>query len=224
MDHILNFFQSLFPTIVQYKYIFIFLGATIEGMNTIIVGGFLSSINKINLIAVFLLCVAGQVINGYIWYIIGYFAGAKPLDKWGRKDPKSKKIIEKVEQYFNKYSGRAILIAKLTWSLTIATLIMAGSFKYNFRKFGWYNLIGSVGWVVLLFFVGFIFGEGYKIVFVYLKGIVYLFLFLGGAVALIYILQWFLKTTFIQSLFISEKIREFSEKIKNGLDNFLSDR
>lgn len=224
MEHILIFFQSLFPTIVQYKYLFIFLGATIEGMNAIIVGGFLSSIDKVNLIIVFLLCVVGVTINGYAWYAIGYCAGAKPLDRWGRKDPKSKKVIEKVEQYFNRYSGRAILIAKLTWSLTIATLIMAGSFKYNLRKFGWYNLIGSIGWVALLFFVGFVFGEGYKIVFGYLKGVAYLFLFLGGAVALIYILQWFLKTTFIRSLFISEKIKEFSEKIKHGLDNFLSDR
>ncbi|HXK40501.1 MAG TPA: VTT domain-containing protein, partial [Candidatus Paceibacterota bacterium] len=161
-------------------------------------------------------------INGYIWYTVGYFAGAKPIDKWGRKDKKGRKIIEKVEEYFNKYSGRAIIITKFTFSLTIATLIMAGSLKYDLKKFTFYNFIGSVGWVVVTLFVGYFFGQSYKLFFVYLKNFTYGLVFLGGAIALIYVIKLLLGSAFVKSLFITDKIKELSYKLRNGLEEFLS--
>ncbi len=219
-----HFFQSYFPTLIHYKYLFLFLGATIEGMNTIILAGFLASIGSIALLPMFLLCVLGETVNGYVWYAVGYFAGAKPIDKWGRKDPKSRRIIEKVEEYFGKYSGRAIIFTKLTWSLTIATLIMAGSFKYNLKKFGWYNFLGSAGWVGITFFVGYFFGQSYKLLLVYFTNVFYILVFLGGAIAITYLITISFRSAFVRSLFLADRIKEFSDKMKNGIDKFLSDR
>ena len=224
METFFHFFQSYFPTPIHYKYLFLFLGATIEGMNTIILAGFLVSIGSITLLPMFLLCILGETINGYLWYAVGYFAGAKPIDKWGRNDPKSRKIIEKVEEYFGKYSGRAIVFTKLTWSLTIATLIMAGSFKYNLRKFGWYNFLGSAGWVGITFFVGYFFGQSYKLLLEYLTNVFYILVFLGGAIAIIYFIKISFRSAFIRSLFLADRIKGFSDKMKNGMDKFLSDR
>jgi len=48
------------------------------------------------------------------------------------------------------------------------------------------------------------------------------FIFLGGAIALIYILKWIFRSAFIQSLLMHERVHYFSEKIKNGIDKFLS--
>lgn len=224
METFFHFFQSNFPQLVEHKYLFLFLGAAIEGMNTMILAGFLVSVGSVALLPTFLLCVLGETINGYIWYVVGYFAGAKPIDKWGRKDLKSRKVIEKVEEYFGKYSGRAIVFTKLTWSLTIATLIMAGSFKYNLKKFGWYNFLGSAGWVVITFFVGYFFGQSYKLLLVYLTNVFYGLVFLGGAIAIIYIIKISFRSAFVRSLFLTDRIKEFSEKMKNGIDKFLSDR
>ena len=158
---------------MEHKYLFLFIGAAIEGFNILIIGGFLVSTGAIDLWAAFILFIIGDIVNGYFWYTIGYFAGAKPIDKWGRKDPKSRKIIEKVQEYFEKYSGRALVITRFTFSLTIATLIMAGSLKYNLRKFSLYNLIGSVGWVAMTLFIGYFFGQSYKFFFIYLKNFTY---------------------------------------------------
>ncbi len=224
MDNFFNFFQSSFPTLIHYKYLFLFLGATIEGMNTIILAGFLASIGSIALLPMFLLSVLGVTINGYIWYMVGYFAGAKPIDKWGRKDPKSRRIIEKVEEYFGKYSGRAIVFTKLTWSLTVATLIMAGSFKYNLRKFGWYNFAGSVGWAAITFFVGYFFGQSYKLFLAYLTNVFYVLAFLGGAVTIVYLIKMSFRSAFVRSLFLADRIKELSDKLKDGIDKFLSDK
>ncbi|OGN03544.1 MAG: hypothetical protein A2651_00665 [Candidatus Yanofskybacteria bacterium RIFCSPHIGHO2_01_FULL_42_12] len=222
MEQFLGFLQQNFPVIVNYKYLFLFLGAMIEGLNTMVLGGFLVSVNTIKLLPIFLLFTLAYTINGYIWYTVGYFAGAKPIDKWGRKDQKGRKIIEKVEEYFEKYSGRAIIITKFTFSLTIATLIMAGSLKYNLKKFSLYNFVGSIGWVTVTLFVGYFFGESYKLFFVYLKNFTYGLVFLGGAITLIYAIKLIFGSAFIKSLFITDKIKEFSYKLRNGLEEFLS--
>jgi len=224
MESFLHFFQSYFPALIHYKYLFLFLGATIEGMNTIILAGFLASIGSIGLLPAFLLCILGETLNGYIWYAVGYYAGAKPIDKWGRGKPKSRKIIEKVEEYFGKYSGRAIIFTKLTWSLTIATLIMAGSFKYNLKKFSWYNFLGSAGWVGITFCVGYFFGQSYKLLLTYLTNAFYVLAFLGGAIVVVYLIKMSFRSAFIRSLFFADRIKVISDKMKNGIDKFLSDR
>src|SRR3989338_9357614 len=154
-----------------------------------VLGGFLVSVGTVKLLPIFSIFTIGYILNGYLWYTIGYFAGAKPIDKWARKDKKGRQIVEKVEEYFHKYSGRAIIFTKFTFSLTIATLIMAGSLKYNLKKFSLYNFIGSVGWVSLTLFIGYFFGQSYKFFFSYIKGFTYILLFLGAAIALVYIVK-----------------------------------
>ncbi len=223
MESVFIFFQTYFPILIEHKYLWIFLGASIEGPNTIILAGFLASMGSLSLWPVFLLCLTGEIINGYAWYIVGYFAGTRMVDKWMRKDQKSRKIIERVEEYFQRYSGRAIVIAKLTWSLTIATMIMSGSFKYNLKKFSLYNFIGSMGWVLVTFFVGFFFGQSYKFIFDYVKNAVYPLVFLGGAVAIGYILRMVFRSMFIKSLFLQERLKDIGDKMKDGIDKFLSD-
>ena len=224
METFFNFFQSNFPVLIHYKYLFLFLGSIFEGLNSMVLGGFLVSVGTIKLFPIFLIFTVGYILNGYLWYAVGYFAGAKPIDKWARKKDKSRKIVEKVEEYFHKYSGRAIIFTKFTFSLTIATLIMAGSLKYNLKKFSWYNFIGSVGWVSLTLFIGYFFGQSYKFFIEYLRGFTYLILFLGGAVALVYILKLTLGSAFIKALLLKEKLKEFSDKLKDGIDKFLSDK
>lgn len=223
MENVLQFIQVNLPWLIEHKYLFIFLGVAIEGMNTTILAGFLASVGVVSLWPALFLALTGQIINAFGWYTVGYFAGSKPIDKWGRKDEKSRKIIEKVEQYFKRYSGRAVFIAHITWSLTIATMIMAGSFKYDLKKFSLYNFLGSSVWVLMVFFVGYFFGQSYKYLFDYLKNIVLVFLFLGGAITVGYILKLMFRSAYVRSIFISERIRELSDKMKDGLDKFFSE-
>lgn len=187
-----------------------------------ILGGFLVSTGFILLLPIFFLFLLGEIINSYIWYFVGYFVGSKPIDRWGRSKPKSAKVISTVEKYFEKYSGRAILITKFTYSMTIATLIMAGSLKYDIKKFSLYNFIGSIGWVCMTLFTGYFFGQSYKLFAPYLKNLVYILIFLAGAITLVYVLKIIFRSAFVKSILAHEKVRYVSDKIKNGVDKLLS--
>lgn len=222
MEQFLSFLQINFPVLFSHKYLFLFLGSAIEGANTMILGGFLASTGFVSLLALFFLFILGETINGYIWYCVGYFAGSKPIDKWARSKPRSEKVINTVQKYFEKYSGRAILITKFTYSMTIVTLVMAGSLKYDIKKFSLYNFIGSVGWVCMVLFTGYFFGQSYKLLFRYLNNFLYILLFLGGAIALIYVLKFIFRLAFIKAIWEYEKVKYISDKIKNGFDKFLT--
>jgi membrane-associated protein len=219
-EKIVDAIQNQFPFFQHYKYLFILVATVIEGFNSIILAGFLVSLGTLAIIPAVLICVVGDFLNGWAWYLVGYFGGAKPIDRWGRKDPKSRKIIETVERYFHRYSGRAIIFTKLTWSLTIATMVMAGSFKYSFKKFSLYNFIGGTGWVALTFSVGYLFGKGYRSV-TLVNNIGIILLFLVGSAVLIYLLKLLFKSQFIKTLRATEALREFSEKIRGGIDRLL---
>ena len=219
---IVDAIQDNFPILVHYRYLFLLIATFIEGFNSIILAGFLASIGTVAVIPAVLICIVGDFFNGWGWYAVGYFGGAGPIDRWGRKDPKSRRIIETVENYFHRYSGRAIIFTKLTWSLTIATMIMAGSLKYNFRRFSLYNFIGGLGWVGITFSIGFLFGKGYKATNL-VNNIGYVILFLVGAAFLVYGLKVIFKSKFIQSLYAMEKLREIGERLRDGIDKFISE-
>jgi len=217
VDQFVNFLQTHFPILVSHKYLFLFLGSALEGMNTMVLGGFLVSTGFVSLSPVFFIFILGETLNGFIWYTVGYFAGSKPIDKWGRSKPRSEKVISTVQKYFEKYSGRAILITKFTFSFTIATEIMAGSLKYDIKKFSYYNFIGSVGWVCMTLFTGYFFGQSYKLV---LENLGFMILFLGGAITLVYVLKWVFRSAFIKALLAHDKVKYIGKKLKNGLDIF----
>lgn len=218
---IVDAIQDNFPILAQYKYLFLFIATFIEGFNSIILAGFLASLGTVAVLPAVLVCIVGDFFNGWAWYAVGYFGGAKPIDKWGRNKPKSRKVIETVERYFHRYSGRAIIFTKLTWSLTIATMIMAGSFKYNFRKFSYYNFIGGLGWVGITFSVGYVFGKGYRAV-NFVNNIGSIVLFLAGAIFLVYAFKVIFKSKFIQSLTAMEHLRDLGDLFKDSIDKFLS--
>lgn len=222
MENLLNFIQEHAPFLVTYRYLFLFLGGMIEGMNTLVLAGFIASAGQIKLYLIIPLLIVAHSINGYLWYLVGYWGGAKSLDKWGHKNRLSHNIIKTITNYFEKYSARAIMFAKFTFSLEIATLILSGSLKYNLKKFSKYNFLGSVGWVSMAVFVGYWFGQSFQIFFSFIKNFTFFLIFLAGAIILIYLIKIILKRYFVRYLVIQQKLREWTEKLKDELDNFLA--
>lgn len=221
MEGVIQFLETHFPILLTHRYLFVLLGATLEGINTPIISGFLASIGQLNFWGTYALLVLGHTLSGYMWYSVGYFAGGKSIDKWLRRNHNGKKVIEKVEQYFHRYSGRAIVLTKLTFSLTIATLITAGSLKYNLKRFSLYSFIGSALWISFTYFVGYFFGQSYQLFIGYIKNFVFFVLFLAIAIIVVYVLKSAFSTAFIKALFLNEMVQDFSGRLKKAASAIL---
>jgi membrane-associated protein len=223
MEHILQLIQEHFPALLEHKYLFLFIAASLEGLNTMILAGFLVSIGGLALIPAALICFAGEMINSYFWYTLGYMAGAKPIDWLTRNSPSKRKLVERIRSYLERHTGKILLMSKITFSLTIATLILTGSMKYNLKKFSWYNLIGSIGWIIITFSIGYFFGQGYKYYLDYFESLSYLIIFLIVAAIVVYAAEGISSAIFTRTIFINDRLQELNEKIKEGLSKLIDD-
>lgn len=223
MEGFLNLIQQHAPYLISYKYLFLFLGGMIEGFNTLILAGFIASSGQVKLLYILPLLIVAHTINGFGWYLVGYLGGAKAMDKWGHRNKLSHQIIEKIGEYFKKYSGRAIMFAKFTFSLEIATMILSGSLKYDLKKFSKYNFYGSIGWATMTVSVGYFFGESFKIFFSFLKNFTLFLIFLGSAIILVYIIKILLKKYFVGYLTIQKRVKELGEKLREELNGLMAD-
>lgn len=223
MEPFLNLIKDYAPYLISYKYFFLFLGGMIEGMNTLVLAGFIASSGQVKLAYILPLLIVAHTINGFGWYLVGYLGGAKSLDKWGHRNKISHQVINKIEEYFKKYSARAIMFAKFTFSLEIATMILSGSLKYDLKKFAKYNFYGSIGWVTLTVSIGYFFGESFKVFFSFIKNFTLFLIFLALAIIVIYVIKILLKRYFVGYLLVQQKIKELGEKLRDGLNGFMGE-
>jgi len=207
--------------LLGFKYLFLFLATILEGMNSIVLAGFLTSIGQLKVILIIPMLIVAHAINGYLWYGVGYWGGAGVLDWWRKRSRVSNKAVNRVENYFKRYSGRAILFAKFTLSLEIITMILSGVLRYPLNKFFRYNLIGSAGWVALAFSFGFLFGESLAISISLVENSIFILLFLLGAIALLYLVKFIIKRLFLRYIGLQDYIKELGEKLRDGIDDML---
>ncbi len=219
MEALFDLIQENLPWLIEYKYIFFFLGAAIEGFSTMVLGGFLASVGGLSKTILFLSMGLGYILNGFFWYLVGYIGGTTTLDKWGHKHKISHEVIEKIGMYFNQHSGKAIILTKFTFGFTIAIMIMAGVFKYNIKRFFLYNAIGSLAWAALTMGIGYFFGESLKLLTDALKNITLFFVFLIIAIVVLYLIKIILKKYFKFTIKWDERLKKLQEWINLDVDN-----
>lgn len=207
MDTITEFFRGHLPFILEHKYILFLILASLEGFNSFIIAGFLISIGTFAFWPAFGIAVLGETLSGTFWYGIGYWFGARPIDWFTRNSPSKQRLIARVREYCAQYTVRVLMAAKLTYSVTIATLILVGSLKYPFKRFSLLNFAGSIGWALITFAIGAFFGKGYQLYLPYIRGISNAILFIVVSLVLLSALQWSSRTIFVGAFAFLEKIR-----------------
>ncbi|MBD3282067.1 MAG: hypothetical protein GF387_00420 [Candidatus Portnoybacteria bacterium] len=159
MDLIANTILNL---LYQQRYLFSFIGAIFEGTYIMILGGVLLKLGYFKFWKLILTLGLGYFINGLIFYSIGRLGGKHLIDKWMNKFHITSKIIEKLENYFQKHSVKAIFITRITYGLSVPAIIIAGSFKMKMKKFIPVTLLATIVWVPTMLIIGYVFGLSYE--------------------------------------------------------------
>lgn len=192
MEAIFEFIQNVISVFYGYRYLLMFLGSLTEAGYVMILGGFLTTLGYFNLFVLIVLMTVGYIINGYGWYGLGYFGGAKTIEKWGSHIRLTKDFMEKVRGYFKKHSGKAIVFAKITMGFGIATCVISGALKMESRRFFVFNALGSFIWTVATVMLGYAFGASYLLLRGYIKHIILFFVLFVLSFVIFYILHKFL--------------------------------
>lgn len=95
---------------------------------------------------------------GILGNTVGYWTGRKvgPLMfTWRDRFLFKKKYLFQAQEFYNKYGGGAIIIARFIPFIRTFAPIVAGIVKMDRKKFYLFNIIGSIAWVFTMIFAGY---------------------------------------------------------------------
>lgn len=165
IDFILHFDEHLAGIISQYgsaTYAFLFAIVFCEtgvvflpflpGDSLLFAAGAMAGQDLLNIwvlaISLFIAAITGDTLNYH-------------LGKWfGRRMPLVREHhIQMTEQYFRKYGGKTVILARFIPIVRTLAPFVAGMGAMNYRQFILYNVVGGFIWVFLFLFAGYLFGS-----------------------------------------------------------------
>ena len=163
-------------------------------------GGFFVYQQKLNFFFLVFWGLFGTILGSLPWYYLGRLVNEKRLsqflDKKGKYLGISSKDLTKSKIWFEKYGVSLVFWGRLVPGIRTLVSVPAGIELMPLRKFLIWTSLGSLIWVALLTYAGFLFGENYSIIQSYLDQIKY---FVKPILILIF-LYFFIKllTSFIK--------------------------
>jgi len=105
-----------------------------------------------------LVLAAAAIIGDTVNYWVGHFLGPKVFNKEKARFFK-KEHLDRTHAFFEKYGGKTIIIARFVPIVRSFAPLVAGIGRMSYVKFIAFNVIGGIGWVVLLVGAGYFFGN-----------------------------------------------------------------
>jgi alkaline phosphatase len=141
-------------------------------------GGFFVYQQKLNFYILVLCGLLGTILGSLPWYYLGRLVNEKRLsnflEKKGRYLGISSNDLNKSKRWFDKYGVSLVFWGRLVPGIRTLISVPAGIELMPLRKFLIWTTLGSLIWVVLLTYAGYLFGENYPIIETYLDQIKYI--------------------------------------------------
>jgi membrane-associated protein len=130
----------------------------LPGDSLLFAAGAIASLGSLHIGWVIIILIAAAIVGDSVNYWIGHFLGQKIID-----NPNIRFInqehIDKTEQFFKKYGGKTIILARFVPIVRTFAPFVAGVGTMNYQKFILYNIIGGCVWVTSFTLLGFLFGN-----------------------------------------------------------------
>ena len=104
------------------------------------------------------LLIIAAILGDFVNFEIGKHFGQKLFANPNSKIFKQS-YLEKTHNYYEKYGGRTIIIARFIPIVRTFAPFVAGMGRMHYGEFIRYNIIGAVAWVVIFTLLGYFFGQ-----------------------------------------------------------------
>ena len=128
----------------------------LPGDSLLFVAGTLAGAGYLNIEALIVILLAAAILGDTLNYWIGHTAGMKVLEK--KYSCVRAEHLEKTHEYFAKYGGMTVVIARFVPFIRTFAPFLAGVGNMSYRWFLTYNIVGAVLWILAFTLAGFFFG------------------------------------------------------------------
>jgi len=117
---------------------------------------------RLNLIAVIIAGVAGNVVGSYVAWAVGRYGGQPALRRWGGRFWLREHDLDRANLWFARYGARAVLIGRLLPVVRTFISLPAGIAGMEPVRFGIYTTIGCIPWTAALAYAGYAVGANWQ--------------------------------------------------------------
>jgi membrane protein DedA with SNARE-associated domain len=117
---------------------------------------------RLNLIAVIIAGVLGNVVGSYIAWAVGRYGGQPALRRWGGRFWLREHDLDRANLWFDRYGARAVLIGRLLPVVRTFISLPAGIAGMEPVRFGIYTTIGCIPWTAALAYAGYAVGANWQ--------------------------------------------------------------
>ncbi len=183
--------NELAPLVGHYGLWVIFFGMMLEGTTVIIATGVICYMGLLSLNQAIPVAIAGAIIGDWLWYFIGRNFAEALISKFPS-------ILPKIESLKDKVVSKGTILAfseRFIYGGAFIFPIALGFYKYPFKKFALFEVIGTSLWAIVGIFLGHILGKSAEYLFGEIKEIEHLLL----VIAIIAIAIWYLRKKYLNN-------------------------
>lgn len=130
----------------------------LPGDSMLFAAGAIAAVGGMNIFALIGTLIGAAILGDWLNFEIGKHYGrrlfANPNSRIFRQS-----YLHKTEQYFAKYGGRTVVIARFIPIVRTFAPFVAGMGQMSYGYFLRYNVVGAVVWVTLFSLLGYFFGQ-----------------------------------------------------------------
>jgi membrane-associated protein len=161
--HIDTYLTDIVSAYGAFSYFFLFIVIFLEtgfvftpflpGDSLLFAAGAISALNSLNIYFLILIVWIAAFLGDTANYWIGNIFGQKISSRINQK------YLDRTHEFYNKYGGTAIFIARFVPVVRTFAPFIAGLGKMEYKKFFYYNIAGGFVWVSLFAGIGYFLGN-----------------------------------------------------------------
>jgi membrane-associated protein len=163
-DHLTTFVTNYGAWVYALLFLIVFVETGIvvmpllPGDSLLFVAGALAGVGLMDLPTTMLLLTAAAILGNQTNYTIGHVLGPRVF-QWEQSRWFNKRAFEQAHEFYEKYGGITIVLARFMPFLRTFAPFVAGVVRMTRAKFTFYDVTGGTLWVVSLTLAGYLFGN-----------------------------------------------------------------
>ena len=130
----------------------------LPGDSLLFAAGTFAALGSLNLtgivVSLSVAAVAGDTVNYWIGHLVGPKVFTQKTSRFFKKE-----YLDRTHQFYEKYGGKTIIIARFVPIIRTFAPLVAGIGSMTYVRFIAYNVVGGVGWIMILVLAGYFFGN-----------------------------------------------------------------
>ena len=168
-----------------------FIGLLAPGETAMILGGVVAGQGEISVVTLIALVWIAAILGDGFSFWLGRRLGREFLVRHGPRFRITPEVIERVEEFFEKHGGKAILLGRFVGIVRAVAPFLAGTGKMSFRRFLPYDILGAGLWATTFILLGYVFWQSLGTVLEYAKkGALGLGITISVIVGLVVAVRW----------------------------------